>query len=399
MIEKALHGDKGYWSWVTFLMAVIGIGFLAYMRQLEYGLTTTGLSRDVTWGFYIAQFTFMVGVAASAVMVVLPYYLHNYKAFSKLTILGEFIAIPSVIVCMLFIFVDMGQPFRVLNVMLHPTPNSLMFWDMTVLGGYLLLNVVISQITLDAERKGIAPPKWIKPVIYLSIPWAVSIHTVTAFLYSGLAARSFWMTAVLAPRFLASAFSAGPALLILLFFVMRKFTKFDAGKESVQKLALIVTYAMAVNVFLVLMEVFTAVYSSIPEHMHHLEYLYLGMDGHTRLVPWMWASSILAIISLVLLIVPKFRKSEGILIVACIVTIGSLWIDKGLGMVIAGFIPSPLGAVTEYWPTWNEFAISMGVYAIGALMVTVFYKMTLTVRHQLYTEIDREVQKTAASRG
>lgn len=395
MIEKSLHGDKRYWSWIGFLLIIIGIGFICYLRQLEYGLTTTGMSRDVTWGFYIAQFTFMVGVAASAVMVVLPYYLHNHKEFGKLTILGEFIAIPSVIVCMLFIFVDMGQPFRIANVFLHPTPHSLMFWDSVALGGYLVLNVMISSVTLDSERKGIAPPKWIKPIILLSIPWAVSIHTVTAFLYSGLAARSFWMTAVLAPRFLASAFSAGPALLILLVMIIRKLTKFDAGKNPIQKLAVIVTYAMAVNVFLILMEVFTSLYSGIPEHAHHLEYLFLGIHGQGKLVPWMWASSILAIISLILLIVPKFRKNENILAVACIVTFVSLWIDKGLGMVIAGFIPSPFGTVTEYWPTWNEFFISMGVYAIGALLVTVFYKMTLSVRHQLYTDVDREVRKMA----
>ncbi|MCK4774855.1 MAG: polysulfide reductase NrfD, partial [Candidatus Krumholzibacteria bacterium] len=266
MLEKALTGSKQYFAWMFFLIIVIFIGVLFYLRQYSEGLTITGMSRDVTWGLYIAQFTFLVGVAASAVMVVLPYYLHNYKAFAKITILGEFLAIGSVVMCMTFIFVDMGQPLRILNVFIHPTPHSMMFWDTLALGGYLGLNVVISLVTLSAERKDVAPPKWIKPVIILSIPWAISIHTVTAFLYSGLAARPFWMTAILAPRFLASAFSAGPALLILFCYLLKKTTKFDAGKEPIQKLALIVTYAMAVNVFFILMELFTAVYSDIPHH-------------------------------------------------------------------------------------------------------------------------------------
>ena len=213
MLEKAITGDKRYWGWIAFVLLLVGAGAIAYLRQLDQGLTVTGLSRDVSWGFYIAQFTFLVGVAASAVMVVLPYYLHNFKAFSKVTILGEFLAIPSVIMCMLFIVVDMGQPFRVQNVMLYPTLKSPMFWDMVSLSGYLFLNIIIGYMTLSSEKKGIAPPKWIKPFIIISIPWAISIHTVTAFLYSGLAARPFWMTAVLAPRFLASAFAAGPALL------------------------------------------------------------------------------------------------------------------------------------------------------------------------------------------
>jgi molybdopterin-containing oxidoreductase family membrane subunit len=318
-------------------------------------------------------------------MVVLPYYLHDYKQFGKLTILGEYLAIASVIMCMTFIFVDMGQPFRILNVFLHPTLHSMMFWDTVALGGYLLLNLVISTVVLGAERKGIAPPKWIKPIILLSIPWAVSIHTVTAFLYSGLAARPFWMTAVLAPRFLASAFAAGPALLILFCFILRRVSKFDVGREPIQKLAVIVTYAMSINVFFVLMEIFTAMYSGIPEHLQHFQFMYFGLEGNTTLAPWMWISSILAVVSLVLLINPKTRRKESILVVACIVTFLSLWIDKGLAMVITGFIPSPLAAVPEYWPTIPEAFISLGIYAMGLFLVTVLYKIALSVRERLAT--------------
>lgn len=383
MIEKALSGDKKYWSWVFFLLIMMGIAMLFYLQQYQQGLGITGMSRDVTWGFYIAQFTFLVGVAASAVMVVLPYYLHNYKAFGKITILGEFLAISAVVMCMTFIFVDMGQPFRIFNVFLHPTPHSLMFWDTVALGGYLVLNVVISQVTLNAERKGIAPPKWIKPVIILSIPWAISIHTVTAFLYSGLAARPFWMTAILAPRFLASAFSAGPALLILLCFVLKRLTRFDAGREPIQKLGVIVTYAMAINIFFVLMEIFTAFYSDIPEHTSHFQYLLFGLEGHTKMVTWMWASNILGLVSLAMLLVPKWRKTHRTLGWACVFLVISLWIDKGMALVVAGFIPNPVHRVMEYWPTFPEFMISVGVYSLGLLLVTGFYKMTLTVRGQV----------------
>jgi molybdopterin-containing oxidoreductase family membrane subunit len=383
MLEKALQGSRSYWGWVAFLAGLILLGFIAYMRQFAVGLGVTGLSRDVTWGLYIAQFTFLVGVAASAVMVVLPYYLHNYKLFGKITILGEFLAISAVTMCMLFIFVDMGQPTRVLNVMLYPTPNSLMFWDMISLSGYLGLNALISHVTLDAERKGIAPPHWIKPIIILSIPWAVSIHTVTAFLYSGLAARPFWMTAILAPRFLASAFSAGPALLILFCLILRRFTKFDAGREPIQRLAVIVTYAMAINVFFVLMEVFTAIYSGIPEHIEHFEFLYLGLEGKATLVPWMWASAILSVIALVLLINPKTRGNERTLVAACIAVFTALWIEKGLGLIIAGFVPSPMGAVTSYSPSLPEVLIAIGIYAIGIFLITVFYKIALSVRGEV----------------
>lgn len=383
MLEKALYGERGYWTWVICLLALIGVAFLFYLKQFHLGLTVTGLSRDVVWGFYIAQFTFLVGVAASAVMVVLPYYLHNFKAFGKITILGEFLAIAACSMCMLFIFVDMGQPLRVTNVFLHPTPNSLMFWDSVSLMGYLFLNIIISQVMLGAERKGIAPPKWIKPVVILSIPWAVSIHTVTAFLYSGLAARPFWMSAVLAPRFLASAFASGPSLLILLCLILRHFTRFDAGEKAIGALAKIVTYAMAINVFLILMEIFTAFYSNIPEDLLHFKYLYVGIDGHTTLVPWMWTSTILAVVALVLLFNPRTRNSMKTLTVACVAVFLSIWIDKGMGMVVTGFVPSPLGEVTEYAPTFTEVAISLGIYGIGALFVTLLYKIALSVRGEV----------------
>jgi molybdopterin-containing oxidoreductase family membrane subunit len=383
MLEKALVGSRNYWRWVTFLLGLMALGAIFYMRQFAVGLGITGLSRDVTWGLYIAQFTFLVGVAASAVMVVLPYYLHDWKAFGKITILGEFLAIAAVTMCMLFIFVDMGQPTRVVNIILYPTPHSLMFWDMLSLSGYLVLNVLISHVTLDAERKGVAPPGWIKPVILLSIPWAISIHTVTAFLYSGLAARPFWLTAILAPRFLASAFSSGPALLILMCLILRRITRFDAGREPVQKLALIATYAMCINVFFVLMELFTALYSGIPEDIEHFQFLFLGLHGKTTLVPWMWAAEALAVTALVLLINPKTRRNEKTLAAACVAVFLSIWIEKGLGMVVTGFVPSPLGKVTSYTPSAPELLISLGIYATGLLLITLFYKIALSLRGQV----------------
>jgi len=379
MFEKAVVGSRRYWIWLLCLMAVIGLGLISYLHQLATGLGVTGLSRDVTWGLYIAQFTFFVGVAASAVMVVLPYYLHNYKVFGKITILGEFLAISAVTMCMLFIFVDMGQPSRVLNILRYPTPNSMMFWDMISLSGYLVLNALISLVTLSSERKGVAPPAWIKPVILLSIPWAVSIHTVTAFLYNGLPGRSFWLTAILAPRFLASAFAAGPSLLILLCMIIRKVTSFNPGAEPIRKLSVIVTYAMIVNVFFVLMEVFTVFYSGIPEHMEHFRYLFVGLEGNSSLVPWMWTSATLAVLSLVLLIVPRFRSNDRILAVTCSMVFLSLWIDKGLGLIVGGFVPSPLGAVTSYAPTLTEISITLAVWAIGFLMITLFYKIAVSV--------------------
>ena len=382
MLEKALSGKGRYWAWVLLLLGIMGAGFLTYLWQLKQGLGITGMSRDVSWGFYIAQFTYLVGVAASAVMLVLPYYLHHYKAFGKITILGEFIAVGAVTMCLLFIVVDLGQPQRLFNVLLHPTPNSILFWDMVVLNGYLFLNIVIGWTALGAERKGVAPPLWIKPLIYTSIPWAVSIHTVTAFLYAGLPGRHYWLTAIMAARFLASAFCSGPAILVLLVLIVRKLTKFDAGKEAIQALAKIIAYAMILNVFFVLLELFTSFYSNIPGHMHTFEYLFHGIDGHAKLVPFMWTAAVLGIISVALLIPSSTRNNEKVLVPTLVILIIATWIDKGLGLVAGGFIPNPLEHVTEYFPTLPELIITLGVYATGALILTILYKVAVSVKEE-----------------
>ncbi len=382
MLEYAIKGDKKYWGLLAVLGGIAGIGFLFYLWQFKFGLGITGMTRDVSWGFYIAQFTFLVGVAAGGVMVVLPYYLHDYKAFGRITILGEFLAIAAISMCLLFIMVDLGQPMRMLNVILYPTPHSMLFWDMIVLNGYLFLNIVIGWNVLEAERNGTHYPPWVKPLIYLSIPWAVGIHTVTAYLYCGLPGRHFWLTAILAPRFLASAFAAGPSLLILLCLIVRRFTKFDPGREQIQSLAKIVTYALILNVFFFLCEVFVAFYSNIPAHMDHIKYLFFGLHGHGGYVIWMWTAMALMVGAITLLLFPMVRRNEGTLAITCAMVFAGTWIDKGMGMIAGGFTPNPLHEVNEYFPTFPEIMITLGVWATGFIVLTILFKIAVGVKEE-----------------
>ena len=383
MLEKAFVGGRRYWIWMGCLLVVMGAGFLSWLYQFSEGLGVTGMSRDISWGVYIANFTFLVGVAAAAVMVVIPYYIHHYKAFGRITILAEFLGVAAVTMCLLFILVDLGNPTRALNVLLHPTPNSILFWDMVVLNGYLFLNIFIGWNVLMAERKGSPTPGWIKPFIYLSIPWAISIHTVTAFLYAGLPGRHFWLTAIMAARFLSSAFAAGPAMLIIFCLIVRKTTKFDPGNQQIRTLSGIVTYAMILNVFFFLLECFTAFYSNIPGHKHTIVYLFAGLHGHNGLVPWMWTSAFFWVVSLVLLIIPAARRADDVLAVACVSVFIGCYIDKGVGLVIGGFIPNPLEHITEYVATVPEILITLGVWATGFFIMTALYKVAITVKEEL----------------
>lgn len=386
MIEKALKGSPRYFGALMVFLAIMGIGGGFYLVQLNQGLMITGLSRDVSWGFYIAQFTYMVGVAASAVMLVLPYYFHHYKAYSKMIIMGEFLAIAAVIMCLGFIVIDIGQPQRMLNVLINSTPGSVLFWDMVVLNGYLVLNAVIGWTSLMSYWKRVSPPTWVKPLVYTSIVWAFSIHTVTAFLYAGLPGRHYWLTAILAARFLSSAFCSGPSILLLLMLLAKKLTKFDPGNEAIKSLSTTITYAMCVNVFFFLLEVFTAFYSNMPGHMDPILFLFSGFEGHTYMTPFMWTAAFLGLTSLFLLIPPKWRENRDILVPALIMLVIGTWIDKGMGLIAAGFTPNPFEKVTEYLPTGPELMIALMIYAVGGFVLTVLWKIALEVRAEVEGE-------------
>lgn len=383
MLEKALKGSPKYYLWIGFLLVVMAGASSAYIGQLMNGLTITGMSRDVSWGFYISQFTYLVGLAASGVMIVLPYYFHNYKKFKDLVVFGEFMAIGALIMCMGFIVVDLGQPQRMLNVMLFPTPHSMLFWDMIVLCGYLALNALVGWTTLECDRQHLPHPKWTKVLAYISVVWAFSIHTVTAFLMQGLPGRHYWLTAILAGRFLASAFCSGPAILLLVILLTEKVTTFKANTDGVRTLAKIITYAMCVNVFFFLCEVFTAFYSDIPEHKNSLVYLFSGFEGHAELVPFMWVAAVFGLGCLALLIPPKLRDNRHLLPWSLAVLIIATWIDKGLALLIGGFNPTPFDTITPYWPTAKELSVALMIYTLGALVVTVLFKVATEVKHEI----------------
>ena len=380
MLDRAIKGSKAYWGWIIFLLALIGVGFGFYLLQWFQGLIVTGMGRDVSWGFYIGQLTYFVGVAASGVMVVLPYYIHDYKAFGRITILGEFLAVGAIVMCLLFVFVDLGNLPRFLNLILYLNPTSMLFYDAQVLPIYMLLNIIIGWNVLSAEGKGVPYQQWVKVLIYISIPWAFSIHTVTAFLYAGIPGRHYWLTAIMAARFLASAFASGPALLIILCLIVRKVTRFDPGKEQIRTLGGIVAYAMIINVFFFLLEIFTSFYSQIPGHMH--AFFVLFSEGG-KIVPLMWTAAVFAFISLILLIVPAARRKEGVLLFACISVIIATWIDKGFGLVLGGLMINPFEKIIEYWPTLPEMMISIGVWATGFLIITILYKIASAVKEEV----------------
>jgi len=383
MLDRALKGSPRYWGWLVFLLLVIAGGFVTYLYQESAETMVIGLSRDVSWGLYIDQYAYFVGIAAGAVMVTIPLYLHNYEAFARIAVLGEFLGVAAIIMVGLFVFVDLGKVTRIMNILLFGQPKSILFWNMLILNGYMILCLLIGWNVLSSERKGLHHPKWITPLIYLSIPWAFSIHTSTAFVFAGLPGRHFWLSAIMAPRFLSSAFCSGPAFLFMICMIIKKLSTFDPGEKQMRTLGVIITYAFLINTFFFGVELFTMFYSGIPEHQQTIKYLFSGLQGHGKFAPWMWAYVVITIIALVLLLVPVTRRNMDTLTVGCAAVLLSTWLDKGWSMVPGGFIPDPFGKVTEYWPTRVEALITIGVYAVGFFVMTVLFKIAVSIKEEL----------------
>ncbi len=376
-------GSKKYYIWLAFLFILIAWGASGYIEQLKQGLLVTNMRDPVSWAFYIGNFTFLVGVAAAAIMLVIPAYIYHWKPLKEVVIFGELLAISAVIMCILFVIVDVGNPLRLWHMI--PAigklnlPSSLLAWDSLVLTLYFFLNLgVVSYLLFTLFNKREYNKKLLTPMILLSIPVAIGIHTVTAFLYNGFAGRPFWNSALLAPKFLASAFCSGPAVLIILFQILKKTTTFEIKDEAIWKIAELMAYAMFLNLFFFAAEVFKEVYSDT-EHLVHLKYLFQGVGENRDMVMYGWASLIISIIAFLLFLIPATRKNVVTLNIGAVLIWLGVYIEKGIALLIPGFTPDVLGQIYIYRPSLIELKISTGIFAVGFLIFTLLTKIAIAI--------------------
>jgi molybdopterin-containing oxidoreductase family membrane subunit len=361
----------------------MGIGFLAYLYQLQHGLIVTAMRDQVSWGFYISNFTFLVGVAAAAVLLVIPAYVYHWKPLKEVAVLGEMLAVSAMVMCLLFVTVDIGRPDRFWHLIpkfgILNFPQSMLAWDVVVLNIYLVLNLTIAVFILyNLYHKREPSKSFTTPLLLFSIPAAVSIHTVTAFLYNGLAARPFWNASILAPRFLASAFCSGPALMIILFQVIRKYTRIEIKNEAIFKVAELIAYSMFINLFLLGAEVFKEFYSNTI-HLAPMQYLFFGLKGHSNLVPYIWTAMIFNVSAFFLFLIPQTRENYVTLNIGCVLIFIGVYIEKGMGLVIPGLVPDALGEIYEYSPTGTEILLALGIWATGLFVYTLLLRVAVPI--------------------
>jgi len=377
------HGSKTYFFWVGFLILLMFYGALGLIDQFGQGLIVTNMRDQVSWAFYIGNFTFLVGVAAAAVLLVIPAYIYDWKPIKEVVILGELLAISAIVMCLGFVIADIGHPDRFWHLIPFignmNLPGSILAWDVLVLNGYLILNLVIVTYLLYCsytERE--YNEAFVHPLVLFSIPMAIGIHTVTAFVYNGLPARPFWNASILAPKFLASAFCSGPAILLILLQILRRTTRLEIKDEAIWKIAELMAYAMAFNLFLTGVEVFKEFYS----HTHHLifaTYMYIGLGGHNAIVPYVWASVIFSVFALILFLIPSTRKNPVTMNIGCVLIYAGVYIEKGIGLVIPGMTPDTLGEIYEYFPSPTEIHVAAGIFGLGFFCFTLMLKVAVPI--------------------
>lgn len=382
-LRLVLRGNRAYWLWIAGLSAGMISGVLAYTNQLRLGLAVTAMRDQVSWGFYIGNFTFLVGVAAAAVVLVIPAYIYDWKPIREIVIYGELLAISAIVMCFLFVTVDIGRPDRFWH-LIPPWghlnfPRSILAWDVLVLSLYFVVNLVVATHILYRASHGRSYAKrLVVPLVLLSIPMAVGIHTVTAFLYNGLAARPYWNSSILAPQFLASAFCSGPAILLVVLQLMRRFTRFEIQDQAIRKIAELMAYAMFLNLFLHGAEAFKEFYSD-SQNLLFTRYWYLGLGSHRTLVPYAWSAVALNLLAFALFIVPAGRRHWITLNLGCLATYAGVYIEKGMGLIIPGLTPDTLGEIYEYYPTANELRVAAGIFSAGFLIFTLMLKVAASI--------------------
>ncbi|MCG7984146.1 MAG: polysulfide reductase NrfD [Candidatus Thiodiazotropha lotti] len=382
-LKAGFTGGILFWLWMLFLLFFIMLWGYGEYVQIANGMIVTNLNDQVSWGFYLANFVFMVGVAAAAVTVVFPAYVYKHKELHRIVVLGEMIAIAAVVMCLLFVIAHMGRPDRLWHLLpvigIFNFPHAMLTWDVIVLNGYLLLNIIGGYYYLYKKYSGGEINKsFYLPVVYIAIVWALSIHTVTAFLINTMPARPMWFHSMMPIKFITTAFAAGPSLIIVVFLLVRRFTSMKIADEAFHLLSQIVVWCLGIALFLTMSEIVTELYPAT-EHSLGLQYLMFGHNGLNSLVPFFWTALSLMVGSFILLLIPRIRKNLTLLPFICIAAFVGIWVEKGMGLMLPGVIPTPVGEFAEYTPSHIELMVVGGIWAIGFFLLTFMLKGAVAV--------------------
>ncbi|MCI5188876.1 MAG: hypothetical protein D3905_03545 [Candidatus Electrothrix sp. AS4_5] len=375
----AVKGGKVYYSWLLFLSFFVLVGLVTTYIQMTTGLIVTGATDQIIWELFVSNFIHCPSIASAAVLVVTPAYIYKRKDMKQLAVIGEAIAMVFVIIGFNFIFFHMGRPDRfwhtIPGIGIFNFPSSVLTYDIIVLNVYLVLNAV--AVFYYLYKHYVDQPlntKFYTPLIWFAVAWGPFIHIITAFILSSNAQMAVWHSALMPFSFLAMAAAAGPALVIVIFLVIRKFTKLEIADSVIDFFSQVIIWGVGLLILMFAVEFFTELYPAT-HHAAPLEYAIKGHNGMKPYTPWFWGVMTVFVVQFLLLCNSKIRKSYNFLLpLICISVFLSVLIEKPSVLIFPAFSPTPLGEYAVYHPTLIEICNVLFIWASGFMLLTMILK-------------------------
>lgn len=364
--------SPNYKKWMIIFGILVIAGLVAWVVQLTKGLVLTDLGDHKVWGLYIVGFMFFTGIAAgSLIMASLPYVanLNRLKSFTKI---ASFVAaVSSVIAAGLFILVDIGNPGRLWNMVIHANFHSPLIWDSIILLSYAFFSIYflsrLIRLDNDADQEE-SIKKW---------AWAALIAGllvgVTANVFGLQISKPSWYSAIQPFSFLVAAIVVGVAFLILLALLLKSKQYIDMEDDVLEKLGKAVAIFLALDLVMVVSELITVAYPGTPEGLAYVHYM---LAGGGAAVFWIQvATGILAIILLFSSSINAKRIGIGsfLALVAVFMQKFSM-LMAGFALPLVSYVGPMMQGGTGYFPTLIEIGVAIGIISLGALFLMIGFK-------------------------
>ena len=375
---RASWGGKGLNVAIIVAAVLTVAGIACWAVQLSGGMVQTGMRNLDSWGLYITNFMFFVGLSAGGLIISSVPNAFGMKGFGGISKVAIWTSVCCTCAAIGFVVVDLGGPARLWELFVYSNFSSPLMWDILVLGTYLVLSVIYLWAYLRAEA-GRMSHTAIRAISVVALVVAILVHNVTAWIFSLAPAHEFWHTALMGPWFVASALDCGTALVLIVCLALRRAGYLALDQGHVANLAKMLAVFVLVDLYFYACDLLTSGY--------------FGGEGVAMLTsgalsPVFWTQVALMAVSVAILVVPRLRTTPGVVVASVLAILGVFC--KRLQILVGGFqIPNlpydgPMTSMTVtswqngmagayqgmvYAPQPIEFGVTLGVLAMCVLFL------------------------------
>jgi dimethyl sulfoxide reductase membrane subunit len=357
-----------YWAFVSLLVTVLALAGMAYVSQLQQGGAVMAMRDNYPWGLWFTDYMYYIGLSAGGLIVYASVHLFGAKQFTPLSRLAVLQAGLLVMMALLGIVTDMERPWRAVWMLLTPNPTSPFVYT----GSAANIYMIICFVDLWVLITGKGGHKLAHRMTLIALPFAIYLHTTTAFVLALNKSRELWNSAMMVPIFLTSATASGIALLLLVAYIMKHFKVLELKASMFRSLATLLATVIIMDLFMLVVEIATVFWptSAMPGHVARFSLFITG--------PYWWTLMpvlVLGATAFALLAPRGTRHKPAVQITASILYVCAIWL-KRYTLMSMGFAINPLGQYSPpYVPSLVEVLLALGILALGVLLMTVAAKV------------------------